>query len=120
MNTLDKIITKIKGKLGFCQAKGCWRRDTYEINIKEINLKRHLCYKHTNELIKILGGKKVKIMNKNCKTCGWGRQIENVEKVMKCGSPLSGNFETDVLKNESCGSWKKASNEYLKAMGEIK
>lgn len=57
MNTFDKIVTKIKVKLGFCPAKGCWKRGTDEINIKEINLKRHLCHKHTKELIKVLGGK---------------------------------------------------------------
>lgn len=59
-------------------------------------------------------------MNKNCKTCGWGRQIPNVKIIMKCGCPLSGCFDTDVTEGESCDRWKKASDEYLKAIGKIK
>lgn len=75
MNAIDKVVTKIKGKLGFCQAKGCWRRDLYEINIKEIKLKRHLCHKHTKELVKILGGKETseikicEVNNAPCNSC---------------------------------------------------
>ncbi|WP_186430899.1 hypothetical protein [Clostridium sp. BSD9I1] len=59
-------------------------------------------------------------MNQNCKTCGWGRQIPTVKTIMKCGCPLSGCFGTDVTEDESCDRWKKASDEYLKAIGELK
>lgn len=56
----------------------------------------------------------------NCKTCGWGREIQKVKTIMKCGCPLSGSFNTDVVENDSCDRWKKASYEYLKAIGELK
>lgn len=57
-------------------------------------------------------------MDNNCKTCGWGRQIPNIKTIMKCGCPLSGNFDTDVTAIESCGMWKKASDEYLKTQND--
>lgn len=60
-------------------------------------------------------------MNQNCKTCGWGRKIPNVKKIMRCGCPLSGSYKTDVFENEgkNCDMWKKSSDDYLKAIGEI-
>lgn len=63
---------------------------------------------------------KEKAMKQNCKTCGWGRQIPHVKTIMKCGCPLSGCYQTDILETESCDSWKKASDEYLKTIGELK
>lgn len=57
-------------------------------------------------------------MIKKCKTCGWGRQILGTKTIMKCGCLLSGAYKTDVLETESCERWKKASDDYLKAIGE--
>ena len=37
---------------------------------------------------------------------------------MKCDCPLSGNFNTDVIEAESCGAWKKATEEYLKIISQ--
>lgn len=34
---------KIKGFLGFYQAKGCWNRSTLTVEAKNINVKRHMC-----------------------------------------------------------------------------
>jgi hypothetical protein len=60
-------------------------------------------------------------MDKKCKTCGWGRKIPNVKTIMTCGCPLSGCFGTDVLEEDgkNCDQWKKASDYYLKQIGEI-
>lgn len=58
-------------------------------------------------------------MNKNCKTCGWGVQIPKVKTIMLCGCPLSGSYKTHVIETESCDRWKKASDEYLRQIGEL-
>jgi hypothetical protein len=58
-------------------------------------------------------------MDKNCKTCGWGRQIPNIKNILICGCQLSGCYQTHVLETDSCDCWKKASDEYLKAIGVI-
>jgi hypothetical protein len=58
-------------------------------------------------------------MKKNCKTCGWGRQIPNIKTIQKCGCPLSGCYQTDVINTENCDRWKKATDEYLRLIGEI-
>lgn len=61
------------------------------------------------------------MVDKKCRTCGWGRQIPNIKTIMKCGCPLSGCFQTDVMDDEGkeCDRWKKASDDYLKAIGEL-
>jgi hypothetical protein len=61
----------------------------------------------------------MKEIRKNCKTCGWARQIPNIKTIWKCGCPLSGCYQTDVVDCESCDRWKKATDEYLRLIGEI-
>jgi hypothetical protein len=61
-------------------------------------------------------------VDKKCKTCGWGCQIPNEKMIMMCGCHLSGCFKTDVMVDDGkgCDTWKKAADEYLRAIGEIK
>lgn len=40
---MKKLLIKIKGLLGFCQAQGCKNRGIFELEIKELKLKRQLC-----------------------------------------------------------------------------
>ena len=49
---MKSILRKIKGLLGFCQYNGCWKRHKYQIEIKQIKVKRCLCEKHTKDLAK--------------------------------------------------------------------
>ncbi|PHV69177.1 hypothetical protein CS063_17295 [Sporanaerobium hydrogeniformans] len=61
------------------------------------------------------------MVEKKCKTCGWGRQIAESKTIFICGCPLSGCFQTHVIESEGkeCNRWKKASDDYLKYIGEL-
>lgn len=45
--------TYIKGKLGRCQCKGCFRKSDYIFKINE-KTTRDVCKKHKEEIVKIL------------------------------------------------------------------
>lgn len=47
-------MVKIKGLLGFCQAKGCWNRSTLTVEAKNINVKRHMCASCCERLFKLM------------------------------------------------------------------
>lgn len=57
-------------------------------------------------------------MVKSCKVCTWGGRQKDIETIICC-CPLSGYYTTDVLETESCDKWKKASDEWLKAIDTI-
>lgn len=50
-----------------------------------------------------------------------GQANSRYKRIQKCGCPLSGCYNTHVFDEdgENCDSWKKASDEYLMAIGEI-
>lgn len=75
-----------------------------------------------NELAEKINKNKTKIMKQNCNTCGWGRELPDVKIILECGCPLCGCYRTDVMLDDGkkCDTWKKASDYYLKAIGEIK
>lgn len=52
-NKIDSIIRKIKKFLGLCEYKHCFHRSIAEINIPAINVKRGICNKHLQEIMKI-------------------------------------------------------------------
>lgn len=46
-----KFFNWIKGKLGFCQWKGCKHKGDYEIEIVGTSKKRFICEEHTEKIM---------------------------------------------------------------------
>lgn len=49
-----QLLFKIKQALGFCCAKGCWKRSKYTLNLKPIGEERHICEEHFQQFKKIV------------------------------------------------------------------
>jgi hypothetical protein len=46
-----KLVMKIKGMLGYCQAEDCWNKSDFEAEIPATKTKRYLCETHAQKLI---------------------------------------------------------------------
>ena len=52
-------------------------------------------------------------MEKCCGNCSQANKWDGSTDVLKCECPLSGSFDTPVLKTESCERYRKATKEWI-------